>query len=105
MARYPQYIAPDNALDFLSDDGGATYNLCHFWSNFEIADMELWRSEAYTAFFDYLDQKGGFYYEVCMSSVRAGRRADTRQLALGRCARAFDRRRALYEQARSPLFP
>lgn len=34
------------------------------WSNFEIADMDLWRNEAYSKFFDYLDEQGGFYYEV-----------------------------------------
>ena len=34
------------------------------WSNFEIADMDFWRGEAYTAFFDFLDKSGGFYYEV-----------------------------------------
>jgi len=26
--------------------------------------MEFWRGPAYTAFFEYLDQQGGFYYEV-----------------------------------------
>jgi Glycolipid 2-alpha-mannosyltransferase len=26
--------------------------------------MEFWRGPAYTAFFEYLDSKGGFYYEV-----------------------------------------
>lgn len=36
------------------------------WSNFEIADMELWRGEAYSKFFDYLDKAGGFYYEVIL---------------------------------------
>lgn len=41
----------------------ATYNLCHFWSNFEIADMNLWRSQEYRDYFEYLDKKGGFYYE------------------------------------------
>lgn len=34
------------------------------WSNFEIGDLDLWRGEAYSKFFDYLDSKGGFYYEV-----------------------------------------
>ena len=34
------------------------------WSNFEIADMDFWRGEAYTRFFEYLDRRGGFYYEV-----------------------------------------
>ncbi|KZV66095.1 glycosyltransferase family 15 protein [Peniophora sp. CONT] len=61
--QYPHHLSPDNALRFLSDDGGQTYNLCHFWSNFEIADMDLWRSPAYMEFFDFLDKKGGFYYE------------------------------------------
>ena len=35
------------------------------FNNFEIADMDLWRGEAYTTFFNHLDQNGGFYYEVC----------------------------------------
>ncbi|KAJ3768038.1 glycosyltransferase family 15 protein [Lentinula raphanica] len=63
MALHPEYIAPENAMGYLSDNGGESYNLCHFWSNFEIADMDFWRSEAYTTFFEFLDQKGGFYYE------------------------------------------
>ncbi|KAJ3830262.1 glycosyltransferase family 15 protein [Lentinula raphanica] len=61
--QYPEYINPNNALAFLSDNGGDTYNLCHFWSNFEIADMDFWRGEAYTRFFEFLDSRGGFYYE------------------------------------------
>ena len=36
------------------------------FNNFEIADMNLWRGEAYITFFDYLDHNGGFYYEVCL---------------------------------------
>jgi alpha 1,2-mannosyltransferase len=41
--------------------------ICHLtvWSNFEIADLDFWRSETYIKYFDFLDQKGGFYYEVC----------------------------------------
>jgi Glycolipid 2-alpha-mannosyltransferase len=34
------------------------------WSNFEIADMDFWRGKAYSAFFEYLDRYGSFYYEV-----------------------------------------
>jgi len=56
-------VSPGNAMTFLSDDNGENYNRCHFWSNFEIADLELWRGEAYSKFFDFLDSKGGFYYE------------------------------------------
>ncbi|KAF8163313.1 glycosyltransferase family 15 protein [Crassisporium funariophilum] len=58
-----ELISPDNAMGFLSDNGGDSYNLCHYWSNFEIADMDFWRGEAYQRFFDFLEAKGGFYYE------------------------------------------
>jgi alpha 1,2-mannosyltransferase len=64
IAEHPQYVSPDNSMDFLSDNAGDSYNMCHFWSNFEIADMDFWRSEAYTKFFEYLENTGGFYYEV-----------------------------------------
>lgn len=79
----PDLVPSGNALGFISDDGGNTYNRCHcksacnvpsqpwiliiyhaVWSNFEIGDLDLWRGEAYSKFFDFLDQKGGFYYEV-----------------------------------------
>ncbi|KAK7437616.1 hypothetical protein VKT23_018515 [Stygiomarasmius scandens] len=63
MVEYPQYISKENAMHYLSDNGGENYNLCHFWSNFEIADMDFWRGEAYQAFFKYLDETGKFYYE------------------------------------------
>ncbi|KAJ7255861.1 glycosyltransferase family 15 protein [Mycena haematopus] len=63
MAKHPEHIADNNAMSYLSDDGGETYNLCHFWSNFEIADMDFWRGPAYQAFFSFLEHKGGFYYE------------------------------------------
>lgn len=63
LAENPQYVAPDSFKEFISDDNGETYNKCHFWSNFEIADLDLWRSDAYRAYFNYLDQAGGFFYE------------------------------------------
>ncbi|KAF9810713.1 hypothetical protein IEO21_06847 [Rhodonia placenta] len=63
MRLHPEHVAPDNAMGYISDNGGETYNLCHFWSNFEIADMDFWRGDAYSAYFDFLDAKGGFYYE------------------------------------------
>ncbi|KAJ7854908.1 glycosyltransferase family 15 protein [Mycena leptocephala] len=59
----PELVEPDNALAFLSDDGGVSHNGCLFWSNFEIADLDFWRSEAYTKLFEHLDRAGGFYYE------------------------------------------
>lgn len=61
--KNPQFLPKDNMMDFLSDDGGETYNKCHFWSNFEIASLDFWRSEAYRKYFDHLDHAGGFFYE------------------------------------------
>ncbi|KAJ3267550.1 alpha 1,2-mannosyltransferase 2.4.1 [Borealophlyctis nickersoniae] len=39
------------------------YNGVHFWSNFEIADLEFFRSKDYIDYFNYLDKAGGFFYE------------------------------------------
>lgn len=74
---------PDNnALAYLTDDGGESYNRCHckhllpshtvsvisfalskVWSNFEVADLDFFRSPAYLSFFSHLDSAGGFFYE------------------------------------------
>lgn len=59
----PQYLHKNNMMKFVSDDGGHSYNLCHFWSNFEVASLDFLRSEAYSKYFDYLDHAGGFFYE------------------------------------------
>jgi len=84
IKKNPQYIVENNAMNFFSNDGGRTYNLCHFWSNFEIADMNLWRSEAYTKYFEHLDATGGFYYErwgdAVVHSVAAGLFSSTDQI-------------------------
>ena len=45
------------------DAYGDAWNLCHFWSNFEIADMDWFRTQEYRDFFEYLDADGGFYFE------------------------------------------
>ncbi|PVV04509.1 hypothetical protein BB560_000993 [Smittium megazygosporum] len=39
------------------------YNLCHFWSNFEIASLEWMRSDQYESYFRHLDMTGNFFYE------------------------------------------
>ncbi|CDK25451.1 unnamed protein product [Kuraishia capsulata CBS 1993] len=74
MTKYPQHLHPNNALEFITSKDMITlegmipetnhsYNMCHFWSNFEIANLDFFRSEAYNQFFEHLDQAGGFYYE------------------------------------------
>ncbi|PVU93030.1 hypothetical protein BB561_003490 [Smittium simulii] len=39
------------------------YNLCHFWSNFEIVDLNFLRSKAYQSYVDTLDNARGYFYE------------------------------------------
>ena len=36
-----------NLLDFVTENGGLSYDLCHFWSNFELGDLRWFRSAAY----------------------------------------------------------
>ncbi|MCJ1258660.1 hypothetical protein MMC24_006493 [Lignoscripta atroalba] len=71
MAAHPEYIHENNAMEWLTDSARRPehnqkangYSTCHFWSNFEIADMEFWRSQAYEDYFNHLDRAGGFFYE------------------------------------------
>ncbi|KZT59009.1 glycosyltransferase family 15 protein [Calocera cornea HHB12733] len=63
MQLHPETMPKDNALGFISDDNGEHYNRCHFWSNFEIGDLNFWRGDAYMKYFEHLDKAGGFYYE------------------------------------------
>ncbi|KAI4835422.1 nucleotide-diphospho-sugar transferase [Aureobasidium sp. EXF-8845] len=45
------------------DSNGDEWNLCHFWNNFEIADLDFFRREDYRHMMDHLDKLGGFYTE------------------------------------------
>ncbi|KAI0512554.1 glycolipid 2-alpha-mannosyltransferase [Xylaria bambusicola] len=66
------------------DAAGDVWSLCHFWSNFEIADMDFFRSRAYQDYFEYLDKKGGFYQErwgdAAVHSLAIGMLADPQQV-------------------------
>lgn len=42
---------------------GETYNLNHFWSNFEIAKIEVWSNPIYESYFKYLEDNKGFFKE------------------------------------------
>lgn len=42
---------------------GESYNMCHFWSNFEIARLDWFRSKEYEDFFNVMDRSGGFWTE------------------------------------------
>ena len=40
-----------------------TFTTQHFWTNFELGDLDFFRSDDYQSFFQHLDKSGGFYYE------------------------------------------
>lgn len=71
LSEHPDYVHPNSAIEWVTDSekrpqhnaiaGG--YSTCHFWSNFEIGDMDFWRSKEYQDYFEYLDRSGGFFYE------------------------------------------
>lgn len=54
-------IRPHTGTAKGSSDG--EYNNCQFYSNFEIGSLDFFRSKAHMAYFNHLDQAGGFYYE------------------------------------------
>ncbi|SCU88645.1 LADA_0E11320g1_1 [Lachancea dasiensis] len=39
------------------------FNLCHFWSNFEIARVDLFSEGLYAKYFEFLEASGGFWTE------------------------------------------
>lgn len=55
----------DNNLDDIDPEAmeGESYNMCHFWSNFEIARLDWFRSKEYEDFFNTMDRSGGFWME------------------------------------------
>ena len=64
----PEDILGADSMKSLPDiDGEAMfnekYNMCHFWSNFEIARLDWFRSKAYEDFFQMMDRSGGFWME------------------------------------------
>jgi len=84
MKAHPEHIVEGNSMGWLSDDGGDSYNHCHFWSNFEIGNLNWLRSPAYLDFFDFLDHEGGFFYErwgdAPVHSIAAGLMLKTEEI-------------------------
>ncbi|GJN93736.1 hypothetical protein Rhopal_006793-T1 [Rhodotorula paludigena] len=62
IEKHPEHLASPNMRQWLVNDKDE-YNRCHFWSNFEIGDLNFFRSKAYLDYFDYLDHAGGFSME------------------------------------------
>lgn len=53
----------DNYSEFVFDRNTNDYNYCHFWTNFEIGNLDVFRSKEYNEIFEALDRYNGFYYE------------------------------------------
>lgn len=66
-----KFVNKNGAFQFLTDDLQTPhknlltqgYSCCHFWSNFEIGNLDFFRGEAYTKYTEYLESTGKFYYE------------------------------------------
>jgi hypothetical protein len=71
--------------------------------------MDFWRGEAYSSFFEYLDRRGGFYYEVNVVPLFSASQTRTEnglyEPALGRRTCALDRRGAIRGNGPHALFP
>lgn len=63
IQQRPHFLNNDNLIKFISDNDGDLYNQCHFWSNFEIVNLNFYRSLQYQLYVEYLDKTGIFFYE------------------------------------------
>lgn len=71
VKNHPQYLHRNGSYEWLKDNvqkpqnyeitGG--YSTCHFWTNFEIINLDFLRSKPYEAYMDFLEGEKGFYYE------------------------------------------
>ncbi|GMG19689.1 unnamed protein product [Ambrosiozyma monospora] len=66
----PDFKETENsALNFVQYDRtskksfDAHFNLCRYWTESEIVELDFLRSLPYTKFFNYLDETGNFFYE------------------------------------------
>ncbi|KAH7140845.1 family 15 glycosyltransferase [Dactylonectria macrodidyma] len=64
-SRFPRTSPKKNTKPFIDPESmeGEKYNMCHFWSNFEIAKLSWFRSKEYQDFFQMMDRSGGFWME------------------------------------------
>ena len=71
---------------------GETYNMCHFWSNFEIAKLDWFRSKEYEEFFRMMDRSGGFWMERVSGHTQT-LECKLLTVPVGRCTYSFPCRR------------
>ncbi|KAI9483046.1 MAG: nucleotide-diphospho-sugar transferase [Benjaminiella poitrasii] len=59
----PTIDKPERSLLAAMLDDQGNYNRCYFWNNFQIAKTSFFRSPQYQAFFNFIDQEEGIFYE------------------------------------------
>ncbi len=85
---------------------GEKYNMCHFWSNFEIARLSWFRSKEYNNFFNVMDRSGGFWMERVSTAVEnSGWENLTNSTTVGRRPYPFTCGGRLACSPGYPLFP
>ncbi|KAI8576560.1 hypothetical protein K450DRAFT_256223 [Umbelopsis ramanniana AG] len=64
MSHWSFIVPWDNSIQpLITNKGWQYFNGCLFWNNFAIYSLDYLRSPSYRTFFEYLDKKGGFFYE------------------------------------------
>lgn len=64
ISRMPRLMAPvaRQRLARRANIEG-NYNRCHYWNNFEILDLDFFRSSTYTDFFQFLESEEGIWFD------------------------------------------
>lgn len=63
------YGETSNLMHFGYTDNGEKYRTCHFLPVLEMGNLNLWKSPAYSRYFDFLDHEGGIFYERWSDAV------------------------------------
>jgi alpha 1,2-mannosyltransferase len=59
----PSIDKPDESIMSAMLDDNDDYNRCFFWNNFQIAKTSFFKSPQYQAFFNFIDNEEGIFYE------------------------------------------
>lgn len=62
-SRLPFFLRGFSSWFSHRDRTGDSWNLCHYWSNFEIADLDFFRGSSYQSLYAHLEKSGKFYLE------------------------------------------
>ncbi|CEG79090.1 Putative Threonine aldolase [Rhizopus microsporus] len=54
---------PDSLWKFIQDPFTKNFNGCHLWNNFQISNLDFFKSEKYQQYWEYIDSSNGIFYE------------------------------------------